>query len=173
METRAKTAGNGRLRLSCAEQNEAPLGFYYHKCRYKKVDEHTKDGIKWLVLEKHCGNRDDAAEAEQEQEQEQERPAADAELDDDEEHEEVLASKSGNILTALDVWLTLIQFWATISAPVPGENGDYDRVELEKYAKAGQEAGIKWAQAMQKHSDNACNWQYVHDCLAHVRARPL
>ena len=49
------------------------------------------------------------------------------ELDDDEEHEEVLASKSGNILTALDVWLTLIRFWATISAPVPGENGDYDR----------------------------------------------
>ena len=75
-------------------------------------------------------------------------------------------------LTALKVCTTSIAFWAAISAPVDGPQGDYDQAKLKEYAEKGQAAGKAWALAIQAHSHNTCSWQYVHDTFAHVSCRP-
>ena len=69
-------------------------------------------------------------------------------------------------LTALKVCTTSIAFWAAISAPVDGPQGDYDQAKLKEYAEKGQAAGKAWALAIQAHWHNTCSWQYVHDTFA-------
>ena len=78
----------------------------------------------------------------------------------------------GDATTALKIWLSSIVFWNEISKKVPGPQGDYDREKLHTYAQNGQELGRQWALAMQKHTDNRSNWQYVHDTFAHVSSPP-
>ena len=116
----------------------------------------------------------DAAEAHEQREQEAEEQAAG-------EQPEILIFQGpkdpriGDVTTALNVWLTSIIFQTVISQRIDTgrflKEGDYNTENLKAYALKGQEAGKAWALAIQKHTDNRCNWQYVHDTFAHVSAR--
>lgn len=81
--------------------------------------------------------------------------------------------KVGGVLTALDVWVKSILFQTAVSTKIGTsetereEIGDYDLEQLEAYAVKGQAAGKAWALALQKHTYNTYNWQYVHDSFAH------
>jgi hypothetical protein len=107
--------------------------------------------------------------------------AAEAEAEDEDEGEgEQLAGatgatagasddrKVGNAKTALKVWIKAIQFRNLLAAKIPGEHGDYDKGQLHLYAMKAQEAGREWALAIQLHTGNRSNWQYVHHSFAHV-----
>ena len=101
--------------------------------------------------------------------------AADADVEDEDEGqcEQLTAGASddrkvGNAKTALKVWIKAIQFRNVLAAKIPGEYGDYDKGQLHLYAMKAQEAGREWALAIQLHTGNRSNWQYVHHAFAHV-----
>ena len=171
---------SGRLHLSVHELNEAAVGFYKKACGFVEIDQRTesepgKPPIVLLQLEKQCGRAEEVEEeAEAQLNMVQAQLDADHDLEEHEEHEDAPAdgAQVGDVKTAISVWHESVKFWAAISAPVEGEHGDYDQEKLRAYAQKGQAAGKAWALAIQRHSDNRCNWQYVHDTFAHVRCPP-
>ena len=179
-EHRARLSGSGCLRLKVAEHNSRAVGFYDKGCGYDKIGEDVEksdngDEVKVLFYEKDCGDPEEEEEIAEQEEQQAVQQQADHDLEEDEAHEEVSKAEDepvGNVLTSLKVWLASVKFWAAISAPVPGPEGDYDLGRLKTYALKGQELGRVWALAIQLHTDNRANWQYVHDTFAHVRPPP-
>ena len=169
VEQRASLSASGRLLLSVHVTNALALGFYEGGCGFSKVgetEERFADGkiVRCLTLQKVC------LTPQEEYEQEEPAPSPDEALDESEENEELRRcddEKVGNAATALKVWLSSIKFWNAISKKVPGPQGDYDQEQLHAYAQNGQELGRQWALAIQKHTDNRANWQYVHDTFAH------
>ena len=179
-EQRARLSGSGRLRLSVHENNVA-VGFYRLGCGYTQIgtreeQDPTQGTVRLCVMEKDCRAdflyADVQEEEEQQERMEQQQVEEDDDLDDENEELEAAPVQVGNVLTAIKVWTTSIAFWATISAPIAGPKGDYDRAKLKEYAEKGQAAGKAWALAIQAHSHNTCSWQYVHDTFAHVSCRP-
>ena len=179
-EKRARLSGSGCLRLKVAEHNTRAVGFYDRGCGYDKVGEDEEindngDKVKVLFYEKDCGDPEEEEEIAEQEEQQAIQQQADHDLEADEAHEEVSKAEDepvGNVATSLKVWLASVKFWAAISAPIPGPEGDYDLGHLKTYALRGQELGRDWALAIQLHTDNRANWQYVHDTFAHVRPPP-
>ena len=66
--------------------------------------------------------------------------------------------------SALDVWLTSIEFQAACHKK--GVD-DFDPAQREAYAVEGQKRATAWVNAVQKHSKYKANWQYLHDAFAH------
>ena len=179
-EQRARLSGSGRLRLLVAQNNTRAIGFYDKGCGFDKVsaydetdDEAGGKKVTHLIYEKNCGEPEEEEEIAEQEQQQQQQISADHDLEEDEAHEDVLKKgedeRVGNVATSLKVWLTSVRFWAAISAPIPGAQGDYNQDALKTYALKGQELGRAWALAIQLHTDNRANWQYVHDTFAHVR----
>ena len=176
VEQRASLSASGRLMLSVHVTNLLAIGFYEKGCGFIKVNETEErfaDGTSMhcQIMEKICLTPLELYE------QEAPPPSPDEALDEGEAYEELLKKtddeRVGDATTALKIWLSSIMFWNEISKKVPGPQGDYDREKLHIYAQNGQELGRQWALAMQKHTDNRSNWQYVHDTFAHVSSPPL
>ena len=89
----------------------------------------------------------------------------DEDADEDEDGVEQLPGDSVcGFDSALDVWLTSIEFQAACHKK--GVD-DFDPVQREAYAAEGQKCATAWVNAVQKHSKYKASWQYLHDALAH------
>jgi len=175
VEQRASLSASGRLMLSVHMTNLMAIGFYEKGCGFIKLNETEErfaDGtvMRCQTMQKLCLTPQEMYE------QEAPPPSPDEALEEGEAYEELLKKtddeRVGDATTALKIWLSSIVFWNEISKKIPGPQGDYDREKLHTYAQHGQELGRQWALAMQKHTDNRSNWQYVHDTFAHVSSPP-
>ena len=73
---------------------------------------------------------------------------------------------AGNLLTAIEVWSTAIQYTKDLHTPYADH---FDLQAREAFADKCAASGKAWALAINEHTSNRSLWQYVHDAFAHVR----
>ena len=85
----------------------------------------------------------------------------------------------GGVATAIDVWLTSIEYQEAAHARIIATDAqgrridDFDLAQRRAYAKRGAEKGRAWAEAVQRHSKQRAPWQYVHRAYAHFEEDAL
>ena len=72
---------------------------------------------------------------------------------------------AGDLATAIEVWLTAIQYTSDLHSTLADH---FDLHARKAHADKCAASGKAWALAINEHTSNRALWQYVHDAFAHV-----